>query len=695
MTNLLRSVRTPILGVSLLLAILALVPATSSLTTAWTSWEARRAVSEMNEAAGRLNEGLFELLLERAQGNAALATPTPAGETARGAIARHRGVFEAKLEQALVHLREARLPETARMIQELQGMAAPLEALRQRADAQMALPAEGRDAAFARGGLHAELSRFVATQQGIWSALLAAAGAQDPVIARLNMLKQASWLARDASGQERSTVAGAIAGDRALTPQNLAAVAQSRGAVDSAWRLLEAEPETRSEPRLMAAVAEARRRYFEEFRALATQQAEPSPQRMAAPAFIQRTTPLIGSLLLVRDAAGLVTQERANALIAEARGQAFVSMAVLGGTILFLAISVWIVMQRVLAPLSGLQSATARLSAGEHDAPVPATDRADEFGALARGLDVLRQEALRARALEAEAAAQRTATAEEGRRSRSHLAQQIETALGAALDTMADRVEALRGATAELRAGAGQTARLADAVNEDAGLATRNVQTVAAAAEELSASVSEITRQVAEAARVAGRALEETRATDATMAELSEAATKIGEVVRLISDIAGQTNLLALNATIEAARAGEAGKGFAVVASEVKNLAAQTGRATGDIAAQISAIQGAAEGAVRSIQGIGTVVAEINEVANAIAAAVEQQGAATREIARNVAEAATGTDRVASRMDEVGQGAQAAEGALSSLAGTTDDIAHQGEGLRGELSSLLRQMRAA
>jgi methyl-accepting chemotaxis protein len=695
MTNLLRSVRTPILGVCLLLAALALLPATSSLNRAWQAWEAHRAASEMNQAAARLNEGLFELLLERAQANAALAAPAPAPDATRGVIVRHRGVFQARLEQAMVHLREARLPETARMIQELEGMSAPLEALRRRADAQLALPAEARDADFARGGLHRELSRFIATQQGIWSALLAAAGAQDPLIARLNMLKQASWLARDASGQERSTVASAIAANASLTPEARAAVAQSRGAVDSAWRLLEAEPETRTEARLMAAVAEARARYFQEFRELAAQQAEPSAQRMAAPAFIQRTTPLIGSLLLVRDAASLVTHERGAKLIAEARTQALVSMAVLGGTTLLLALSVWVVLRRVLAPLSQIQGATARLTAGEHDAPVPATGRTDAFGALARGLDLLRQEALRARALEVEATTQRAAAAEERRRARSHLAQEIETALGTTLDTMAARVEVLRGATAELRAGAGQTARLADAVNQDAGLATRNVQTVAAAAEELSASVNEITRQVAEAARVAGRALEETRATDATMAELSDAATRIGQVVRLISDIAGQTNLLALNATIEAARAGDAGKGFAVVASEVKNLAAQTAKATEEIAGQIGGIQGAAQGAVRSIQGIGAVVTEINEVANAIAAAVEEQGAATREIARNVAEAASGTDRVAGRMEEVGQGAQAAEGALTSLAGTTDDIALQGEGLRTELSSLLRQMRAA
>jgi methyl-accepting chemotaxis protein len=105
--------------------------------------------------------------------------------------------------------------------------------------------------------------------------------------------------------------------------------------------------------------------------------------------------------------------------------------------------------------------------------------------------------------------------------------------------------------------------------------------------------VAEITRQVIEGASVAKAAAEQARAADGTVQGLAQAAGRIGDVVRLIGDIAAQTNLLALNATIEAARAGEAGKGFAVVASEVKALAGQTAKATQDISDQVAQVQAA------------------------------------------------------------------------------------------------------
>src|SRR5208337_2784576 len=107
----------------------------------------------------------------------------------------------------------------------------------------------------------------------------------------------------------------------------------------------------------------------------------------------------------------------------------------------------------------------------------------------------------------------------------------------------------------------------------------------------MTASVQEIGRQVQTSSRISGEGVQQAERTDARVLELSNAASRIGAVVKLITAVAEQTNLLALNATIEAARAGAAGKGFAVVAQEVKALAAQTAKATGEIGTQIAGMQ--------------------------------------------------------------------------------------------------------
>jgi hypothetical protein len=71
--------------------------------------------------------------------------------------------------------------------------------------------------------------------------------------------------------------------------------------------------------------------------------------------------------------------------------------------------------------------------------------------------------------------------------------------------------------------------------------------------DELSASVNEIDRQVAQSNAIANKAVNEVESTNLAVKELDEAAGRIGDVIKLITDIAEQTNLLALNATIEAA----------------------------------------------------------------------------------------------------------------------------------------------
>jgi methyl-accepting chemotaxis protein len=179
------------------------------------------------------------------------------------------------------------------------------------------------------------------------------------------------------------------------------------------------------------------------------------------------------------------------------------------------------------------------------------------------------------------------------------------------------------------------------------------------------------------------------------MRGLTETAAKIGNVVKLIEDIASQTNLLALNATIEAARAGDAGRGFAVVAAEVKNLASQTAKATEVIREQITSIQDATKGSVAAIEEIASTIVSVNEIAGTIASAVEEQGAATQEIARNVQEAAKGTQEVSSNIAGVGQAVVETGHVATEVLSAAEDLTRQSNTLRGQVEGFFITIRAA
>ncbi len=263
------------------------------------------------------------------------------------------------------------------------------------------------------------------------------------------------------------------------------------------------------------------------------------------------------------------------------------------------------------------------------------------------------------------------------------------------LATVTSAAASLKTTAETLAADAADASRQTVAVSAASEEASSNVQTVASAAEQLAGSIAEIGRQVAESTRTTRRAVDEANQTHALVTTLADAAQRIGEVVKLINDIAGRTNLLALNATIEAARAGEAGKGFAVVASEVKSLATQTARATDDIAAQVGAIQDATSRAVAAIDAIRTTIAGVSEISTTIAAAVEEQDAATKEIARNVQQAAAGTGEVNRNIAGLNGTATRTGDAAGSVLAAARSLGGEAGALNQRVAGFFEQVRAA
>ncbi len=359
------------------------------------------------------------------------------------------------------------------------------------------------------------------------------------------------------------------------------------------------------------------------------------------------------------------------------------------------ALLAFLVGRSITRPIVTMTAAMETLAGGNKEAAIPAMDRGDEVGAMARTLQVFKDNMLRADHLASEQDAVRQRAADEQRATMNSMADEFEASVKGVVDTVSSASVELQSSAQAMSATAEQTNQQSNTVAEASERATSNVQTVAAAAEQLSASISEIGRQVSQATVIAGKAVQEAANTNQSVRGLADAAQAIGDVVKLISDIAGQTNLLALNATIEAARAGEAGRGFAVVASEVKSLASQTARATDEIASKIGEIQTATNQSVEAIQGIGSVIGEISHISTTIAAAIEEQTAATQEIARNVQEASQGTTEVSANILGVTQAAgetgRAAEQVLSAASG----LGRQSEILRGQVERFIATIRTA
>jgi len=366
----------------------------------------------------------------------------------------------------------------------------------------------------------------------------------------------------------------------------------------------------------------------------------------------------------------------------------------IGSLIIAMLIGIFIVHRGLTVPLERLIGSMRKLADGGHSVEFHGENRKDEIGEMTRAVRIFRDNA-RERSRLREEQEQQQVSQSERQKSVDRLITQFRSKVSDMLASVSSNMEEMRN-TARTLTGVAQdaTSRAGNATSASDGAAS-SVQTVASAAEELSVSISEIAGHVEQATDVVQEASENVVETTGKVSSLATAADRIGDIVKMIQDIAEQTNLLALNATIEAARAGEAGKGFAVVASEVKSLANQTGKATEEIASQISEIQDSTSDAVTAIESIAVTMEKVNQYTTNIAKAIKGQDAVTGEISRHVQQAADGSLTVAQSMEGLSASVNEATQSATQVDSVSATVAGQASELSETVDTFLREVADA
>ncbi|PIC01614.1 methyl-accepting chemotaxis protein [Caulobacter sp. X] len=390
-----------------------------------------------------------------------------------------------------------------------------------------------------------------------------------------------------------------------------------------------------------------------------------------------------------------------------------------GSALLF---ALWIGSRKIAAPLADTAKTMEVLANGSVDVEVKGAERKDEVGAMARSVQVFKDNAVALRTAEA-AQARANSEAEAERRRNQEMAEaaakeqaqvmeiiaaglnrlaegdltyrldqdipesykRLQTDFNGAVTQLEETMRTIVHAASSIGAGSDEIASASDDLSRRTEQQAASLEETAAALDEITATVRRSSAGAQEAAKVVGSTRGDAErssvvvrnAVDA-MNEIEKSSQEISQIIGVIDEIAFQTNLLALNAGVEAARAGEAGRGFAVVAQEVRALAQRSADAAKEIKTLIST------SSQQVNQGV-SMVGQTGEALQAIVSKVGEIDALVGEIASSGQEQATGLNQVNAAVNQMDQTVQQ----NAAMVEQSTAAAHS---LKGEAGNLLKMI---